>query len=109
MERTGEVIAVKGDELLIRFCRPTDCEKCHGCMGGAAQRELKVRGQAQVGDAVRFTDGAGTTFSYVVSEIQQLPGTAIEEMAAGDWDLTLFTCTLGGQARLTLRCTQVGA
>ena len=33
----------------------------------------------------------------------------IEEMAAGDWDLTLFTCTLGGQARLTLRCTQVGA
>lgn len=62
-----------------------------------------------MGDAVRFTDGAGTTFSYVVSEIQQLPGTAIEEMAAGDWDLTLFTCTLGGQARLTLRCTQVGA
>ena len=36
--------------------------------------------QAQVGDAVRVTDGAGTTFSYVVSEIQQLPGTAIEEM-----------------------------
>ena len=87
--------------------------------GSAYQQDLIIAGhnyrshfgrlnQAQVGDAVRFTDGAGTTFSYVVSEIQQLSGTAIEEMAAGDWDLTLFTCTLGGQARLTLRCTQVG-
>ena len=59
MERTGEVIAVQGDELLIRFCRPTDCEKCHGCMGGAAQRELKVRGQAQVGDAAVVEMPAG--------------------------------------------------
>lgn len=59
-----------------------------------------------VGDEVRFTDMDGHQFSYTVSEIQQLPGTAIEEMEAGEWDLTLFTCTLGGQARLTLRCVR---
>ncbi len=28
----------------------------------------------------------------------------VEEMITGDWDLTLFTCTLGGQTRVTVRC-----
>ena len=50
MEREGEVIAVQGENLVVQFCRPTDCEKCHGCMGGSAQRQLLVHGQAQVGD-----------------------------------------------------------
>ena len=50
MERTGEVIAVQGDELLVRFCRPADCEKCHACMGGESPRQLTVKGKAQVGD-----------------------------------------------------------
>ena len=56
------------------------------------------------GDAVIFTDGDGNVFRYAVSQIQELPGTAIEEMEAGEWDLTLFTCTLGGRARVTVRC-----
>lgn len=59
------------------------------------------------GDTVRFTDEAGNTFTYAVSQVEELPGTAIEEMEAGDWDLTLFTCTLGGRARVTVRCTRV--
>ncbi len=50
MEREGEVIAVQGENLVVQFCRPTDCEKCHGCMGGSAQRQLLVHGQAQIGD-----------------------------------------------------------
>ena len=50
MERTGEVVAVQGDKLVVQFCRPTDCEKCHGCMGGQAQRQLMVQGHAQIGD-----------------------------------------------------------
>jgi sortase A len=25
-------------------------------------------------------------------------------MESGDWDLTLFTCTTGGQSRITVRC-----
>ena len=56
------------------------------------------------GDEVQFTDAAGNVFSYAVSEIQELPGTALEEMEAGEWDLTLFTCTLDGRGRITLRC-----
>ena len=60
------------------------------------------------GDEVQFTDAAGNVFSYAVSEIQELPGTALEEMEAGDWDLTLFTCTLSRTSRVTIRCQRTG-
>lgn len=59
-----------------------------------------------IGDAVIFTDTDGNSFSYVVSETEVISGEDVEEMAAGDWDLTLFTCTLGGQSRITVRCTE---
>ena len=57
-----------------------------------------------VGDTVLFTDMAGSEFTYRVSLLEELPGTAVEEMEAGEWDLTLFTCTLSGAGRVTVRC-----
>lgn len=59
-----------------------------------------------VGDTVLFTDADGNQFRYAVAEVETLAKTAVEEMAAGDWDLTLFTCTLGGQTRVTVRCVE---
>lgn len=59
------------------------------------------------GDRVTFTDVEGHRFDYAVSAVEVLDKTALDEMAAGDWDLTLFTCTYGGQSRLTLRCILV--
>ena len=59
-----------------------------------------------VGETVLFTDADGNVFTYTVAAMEVLPGTAVEEMEAGEWDLTLFTCTYGGQTRLTLRCVQ---
>lgn len=56
------------------------------------------------GDTVSFTDMDGNVFSYQVVELEELPGTAVEDMSAGQWDLTLFTCTYGGQSRVTIRC-----
>lgn len=56
------------------------------------------------GDMVTFTDTDGNTFVYQVAETQILQPTAISEMKAGEWELTLFTCTLGGKTRLTVRC-----
>ena len=58
------------------------------------------------GDAVLFTDADGNQFRYTVAQVETLAKTAVEEMAAGDWDLTLFTCTLGGQTRVTVRCVE---
>lgn len=62
----------------------------------------------QVGDSIAFTDNDGNEFLYEIAEIEVLERTAIEEMAAGDWDLTLFTCTYGGRARVTVRCQRKG-
>ena len=39
--------------------------------------------------------------------MEAIPATAPEEMESGDWDLTLFTCTVGGRTRDTIRCILV--
>lgn len=57
-----------------------------------------------VGDQVSFTDVDGNVFLYTVAEVQTLEPTAVEEMTDGGWALTLFTCTIGGQSRVTVRC-----
>ena len=59
------------------------------------------------GDLVVFADVEGNEFRYTVVELENLAGTAVEEMESGAWDLTLFTCTLGGQARVTVRCERL--
>ena len=56
------------------------------------------------GDIVRFTDVEGNVLSYTVAETELLDGSDVEAMEAGDWDLTLFTCTVGGKTRVTVRC-----
>lgn len=59
-------------------------------------------------DEVRFVDVSGNVFYYKVQELQILPPTAVEEMVQADgWDLTMFTCTWGGQSRVTVRCARV--
>ena len=54
-----------------------------------------------------FTDVDGNIFAYDVAEIQVLKPTAIEDMMSEEWDLSLFTCTLDGQTRLTVRCEKI--
>lgn len=55
------------------------------------------------GDAATFTDIAGNVFTYEMVERETLNPTDIAEMESGDWDLTLFTCTVGGKTRVTIR------
>lgn len=57
-----------------------------------------------LGEIVTFTDMDGNEFLYEVAEIEILDPFATEEMTSGNWDLTLFTCTYGGQDRVTVRC-----
>ena len=55
---------------------------------------------------ILFTDASGWLYCYHVSDIEQLPPAAVDAMRFGDadhWDLTLFTCTLSGQSRVTVR------
>lgn len=60
------------------------------------------------GDAVYFTDTDGVTTVYEVVEVDTLNPTAVEEMTSSGYDLTLFTCTYGGQSRVTARCDRAG-
>jgi sortase A len=57
-----------------------------------------------VGDQVIFTDMDGIVTVYEVVGQDVLGPYAVEEMTAGDYDLTLFTCTYGGQSRVTVYC-----
>ena len=57
--------------------------------------------------AIVFTDFDGNVFVYKVREIETIKGTDIEGMLNGEWALSLFTCTIGGQMRITVRCERV--
>lgn len=61
------------------------------------------------GDSVSLTDMTGRVWQYTVAETAELPPDAVAAMTAGDFDLTLFTCTYGGAARVTVRCQRAAA
>ena len=56
---------------------------------------------------VYFTDMDGNRFTYQVVSFEVLQPNQIEEMCDEQWDLTLFTCTLGGRTRFTVRCEKI--
>ena len=55
------------------------------------------------GDVVQFTDMDDNVYTYQVVGLETLSPTDVEGMESGDRDLTLFTCTVGGQSRVTAR------
>ena len=61
----------------------------------------------QLGDEVYFTDMDGNCFSYEMIDRVILGPNDAEALEAGDWDLTLFTCTYSGANRVTVRCDRV--
>ena len=63
--------------------------------------------ELQPGDTVLFTDMDEHVVTFQVVERETLNPMDTEGMEAGDWDLTLFTCTIGGQTRVTIRLERV--
>lgn len=63
--------------------------------------------RTELGDQVQFTDVDGNVVVYEIVGKDVLMPTAVEEMIAGDFDLTLFTCTYGGKNRVTVYCDRV--
>ena len=58
------------------------------------------------GDEVAFTDMDGNVFHYEVALIETLQPYDVDILLEDGWDLTLFTCTPGGQSRVTVRCIE---
>ncbi len=59
------------------------------------------------GDLVTITDAVGNVFSYELLEFETIDGNDKEGMLSGDWDMTLFTCTMSGQTRAALRFARI--
>lgn len=59
-----------------------------------------------IGAEVTFTAVDGAVYHYIVSNRETVEPTEIDRMIdpGSDWDLTLFTCNLGGKTRCAVRC-----
>lgn len=47
----------------------------------------------------------GHKYLYTVEAVEKLHKTEVEKLPSPEHDLTIFTCTTGGQSRLVLRCS----
>ena len=56
------------------------------------------------GDYVILKDVHNTQYIYEVCGTEILDSHDTEKMISGDWDMTLFTCTLSGTQRVVVRC-----
>lgn len=63
--------------------------------------------QLSIGAQVQFVDMDGTLWDYEVVAIDVLPAEAVEEMTAGEYDLSLFTCSTNRTYRVTVRCDTI--
>ena len=60
--------------------------------------------ELQASDVVVFTDVSETAHYYEVVILETLPKNATKEMITCGFDLSLYTCTLGGGSHVTVRC-----
>ena len=60
----------------------------------------------QTDDEILFTDMVGNRFRYKVLQTETVSGRDVSELLGGEWDLTLFTCTLDGRMRVAVRCAR---
>ena len=61
--------------------------------------------QLAKGDEVLLVAMNGDVFHYQVEEVTALFPSQYQEMTDSPYDLTLFTCTVGGRQRVTVRCS----
>ena len=61
------------------------------------------------GEEVIFTTVDGEEYHYIITHRETLFPTEVDRLitAEDDWDLTLFTCYIGGRTRCVVRCTRV--
>lgn len=60
------------------------------------------------GSEIHFRDTEGNIFSYTLAWTEVIEEYDVHKMTSKteEWDLTLFTCTYGGNERYTLRCVR---
>lgn len=86
-----------------RYCGSTFTDDLVVMAHNYPQHFGKLR-DMRAGDTITFTDMDGNTTEYEVVALDVLDALAVEDMTAGEYDLTLFTCNYGGRSRITVRC-----
>lgn len=61
-------------------------------------------GTLPVGSEVKFEDIHNKTTTYSVVLIETVQPQDVEKVVSGEYDLTLLTCTYGGNSRTVVRC-----
>ena len=106
--------------LWINPCRYTGNYKTNDMVICAHNLDSHFGGLLSIGisEKVIFTAVDGKVYNYIISNRETVQPTSIDEMILNmnnakekggieDWDLTLFTCHLGGQTRCAVRCIRV--
>lgn len=60
-----------------------------------------------IGSTIEFKDVNGNIQTYEVASVETVSPTDIEKVTGGEYALTLFTCTYGGQYRTMVGCNTV--
>lgn len=63
--------------------------------------------QMEIGDEIVFYDMDDNEFIFKIKDKEEIRGDKLDELLSGEWDLTLFTCTLSGEFRTVIRCDLV--
>ena len=58
----------------------------------------------KAGDLIVFTDIFGVSSRFKVEQLELVAATAVDQIKNSGWDLTLYTCSYGGQQRLVVSC-----
>ena len=97
------LVAFGGEKKLLRLILILFGISC-AMAGGVLGLSLVAGGSVPMAGGIFFTDVNGITTEFEVIAREILSPDAIEDMTAGEFDLTLFTCTYGGASRITVRC-----
>ena len=97
------------DRLAITPCRYSGSTKSDDLVivGHNNFRHLGVLKSLNMDELVIFTDMDKIKTVYKVVAIEILGPTDVLDMVESEYDLTIFTCTIGGANRVTVRCNLV--
>ena len=87
-------------------CRQHGSAETHDFViaGHNYRRHFKRLRELAIGDRLYFTDIERKEYHYTVEAFETLLPTEWDRLLSGDWDLSLYTCTSGGEKRLVVRC-----
>ena len=63
--------------------------------------------EIEQGEYLTFTDMTGYTIAYNVVDVKTIDPRSVYEVINSEYDLTLYTCTIGGASRVIVSCNRV--